>query len=255
MTRFIRGDVEIVESALSALFFFPLLPQLSKWKSSRRGKKGRGHRDPSASCVGDRYVSQLIFPHWPEVRYICVLTQKLTCFNERYSALCRKAAIKYFPRLLPNVKLLFLILQVGPPLPAADLLAFVKAAFSCRQAAGGRVFVHSRVGLDSCLLYATLETMLAQGYKDAAIPLYLSHRNYSYIVFDWKRRSLRIKSLTSCCCFSFCNPQLHWYYGGAFQIRYHGDVNIPNYSRHLSAAHGHALASADLYVYVMTVAF
>ena len=73
-----------------------------------------------------------------------------------------------------TVKLIFLILQVGPPLPAADLLAFVKAAFSCRQAAGGRVFVHSRVGLDSCLLYATLETMLAQGHKDAAFPLYLS---------------------------------------------------------------------------------
>lgn len=53
------------ESALS-LFFSP---QLSRWKSSRRAKKGRrGHRDPSASCVGDRYVSQLIFPHWPEVR-------------------------------------------------------------------------------------------------------------------------------------------------------------------------------------------
>ena len=58
-------DVKTEESALS-LFFFPL-PQLSKWKSSRRGKKGR---DPSASCLGDRYVSQLIFPHWPEVRYI-----------------------------------------------------------------------------------------------------------------------------------------------------------------------------------------
>ena len=57
------------------------------------------------------------------------------------------------------------MIQVGPPLPAADLLTFVKAAFSCRQAAGGRVFVHSRVGLDSCLLYATLETMLAQGSR------------------------------------------------------------------------------------------
>ena len=65
----------------------------------------------------------------------------------------------------------FLLLQVGPPLPAADLLTFVKAAFSCRQAAGGRVFVHSRVGLDSCLLYATLETMLAQGPTDTAIPV------------------------------------------------------------------------------------
>lgn len=46
---------------------------------------------------------------------------------------------------------------------------------------------------------------------------------------------------------------LFWF--GAFQIRYHGDVNIANYSRHLSAAHGHTLASADLYVYVMFVAF
>ena len=79
-----------------------------------------------------------------------------------------KAAISYF--FAPNIHLLFL-LQVGPPLPAADLLTFVKAAFSCRQAAGGRVFVHSRVGLDSCLLYATLETMLAQGTRDIAIPV------------------------------------------------------------------------------------
>ena len=80
-----------------------------------------------------------------------------------------------------NCKHIF-ILQVGPPLPAADLLTFVKAAFSCRQAAGGRVFVHSRVGFDSCLLYATLETMLAQGGRDAAIPRYLSHRNDSFSI-------------------------------------------------------------------------
>ena len=118
---------------------------------------------------------------------------------------------------------------MGPPLPAADLLTFVKAAFSCRQAAGGRVFVHSRVGLDSCLLYATLETMLAQGPTNTAIPVpfpfvasILIHDSHTFL----ERRF----------------PP---------QIRYHGDVNIPHYSRHLSAAHGHALASADLYVYVM----
>ncbi len=52
-----------------------------------------------------------------------------------------------------------------------------------------------RVGLDSCLVYMTLETMLAQ-------------------------------------------------------ICYRGDTNIASYSRHLSACHGLALSTADLYVYL-----
>lgn len=84
--------------------------------------------------------------------------------------------------------------EVGLPRPC-DLLTFAKAAFSCRQAAGGRVLVHSRLGPDPALAYVVLETMLAQ-------------------------------------------------------VRFRGEVNLPSYARHLSASHGLALSSADLYVYL-----
>ena len=73
--RFIFGlDMKICGVSVVMHCSSPLPPpQLSKWKSSRRG--GKKGRDPSASCVGDRYVSQIIFPHWPEVGYM--LTKNL----------------------------------------------------------------------------------------------------------------------------------------------------------------------------------
>ena len=49
-----------------------------------------------------------------------------------------------------------------------DLLNFVKAAFSCRE---GRVLVQSRAGLDSCLIYSSLESNLAQAHERGDINL------------------------------------------------------------------------------------
>lgn len=54
--------------------------------------------------------------------------------------------------------------EVGLPL-GADFLHFVKAAFACRQSSclpTGKLLIHSRSGLDPCILYATLETMLSE---------------------------------------------------------------------------------------------
>jgi len=53
--------------------------------------------------------------------------------------------------------------EVGLPL-GADFLHFVKAVFACRQSslAAGKLLLHSRSGVDPCLLFATFETMLSQ---------------------------------------------------------------------------------------------
>ncbi|XP_040572850.2 putative receptor-type tyrosine-protein phosphatase mosPTP-1 isoform X2 [Lepeophtheirus salmonis] len=65
--------------------------------------------------------------------------------------------------------------EVGLP-RSSDLIHFVKAAFACHQA-GGSILVHSRVGMDSCIIFLTLNTLLCQirSRGEVNVPSYSRH--------------------------------------------------------------------------------
>ncbi|TRY71536.1 hypothetical protein TCAL_12498, partial [Tigriopus californicus] len=66
--------------------------------------------------------------------------------------------------------------EIGLP-HGSDFLNFTKAAFAVNRTSGGKILVQSRNGLDSCLVYAKLHTMLdqIQARGEVNIPCYSRH--------------------------------------------------------------------------------